>query len=134
MNKIYSLILVSFLFSCGLRLNYLGSSNSPTKDIDIYVDPGAIKKPYTIVGKGYPEGISISKKSIEIMQKKAIRKAKEKGADAILFQDHYFIDNYGGIQGITRTDTTGSSLVNFQNNNVSPVVSSKPEIFFLKYN
>jgi len=133
MNKIYTLVFISCLFSCGMRMNYLGTASSPTENVDIYVDPAAIKKPYTIVGKGYAEGISILKNSYEIMQKKAIRKAMEKGADAILFQDHYFIEN-NGIQGYTRTDTTGSSLVNFQNTNLSPVVSSKPEIFFLKYN
>ena|SRR5688572_9306926 len=132
MYKFYSLILASFLFSCGMRMNYLGTTSSPTENVDVFVDPGAIKKPYTIVGKGYAEGISISKKSYEIMQKKAIRKAKEKGADAILFQDHYIIDNNMGMQSMTRTDSTGYSLI--QNSRVSPVVSSKPEILFLKYN
>lgn len=131
MNKIYTLVFVSCLFSCGMRLNYLGSSSSPTENIDIYVDPSAIKKSYTIVGKGYAEGISISKKSYEIMQKKAVRKAKEKGADAILFQDHYIIDN--SIQGVGRTDSTGSALIN-TNNRISPVVTSKTDILFLKYN
>ena len=132
MYKIYTLIAASFLFSCGMRMNYLGTSSSPTENVDVFVDPGAIKKPYTIVGKGYAEGIFISKKGYEIMQKKAIRKAKEKGADAILFQDHYIIDNNMGMQSITRTDSTGYSLI--QNSRVSPVISSKPEIFFLKYN
>jgi hypothetical protein len=132
MNKIYALIFVSCLFSCGMRLNYLGTSSSPTENIDIYVDPGAIKKSYTIVGKGYAEGISISKKSYEIMQKKAIRKAKEKGADAILFQDHYVIDN--SIQGIARTDSSANSLISIENSRVSTAVTVKPEIFFLKYN
>ncbi|MGZ5191687.1 MAG: hypothetical protein ACXWCZ_11785 [Flavisolibacter sp.] len=117
-----------------MKLNYLGTSFLPTENVDIYVDQNAIKKSYTIVGKGYAEGISISKKSYEIMQKKAIRKAKEKGADAILFQDHYIIENNMGMQGIARTDSLGSALINVQNTNVSPVVSSKPEIFFLKYN
>ena len=134
MYKIYLLILVSFLFSCGMRLNYLGTSSSPTENVDVYVDQNAIKKSYTIVGKGYVEGISVSKKSIEIMQKKAIRKAKEKGADAILFQDHYIIDNNPAIAGIARTDSTGSALINIQNTRVSPVVSSKTDILFLKYN
>ena len=113
-------------------MNYLGTASSPTDNVDVFVDPGAIKKPYTIVGKGYAEGISISKKSYEIMQKKAIRKAKEKGADAILFQDHYIIYNNMGMQSMTRTDSTGYSLI--QNSRVTPVVSAKPEILFLKYN
>jgi hypothetical protein len=115
-------------------MNYLGTSSTSTEKVDVYVDPGAIKKSYTIIGKGYVEGISISKMSYEIMQKKAIRKAKEKGADAILFQDHYYIDNNLGTQNMTRTDSSGSSLVNIHNYRVSPVVSSIPEILFLKYN
>lgn len=135
MYKIYTFIFVSFLFSCGMKLNYLGTSYAPTENVDVYVDQNAIKKSYTIVGKGYAEGISISKKGYEIMQKKAILKAKEKGADAILFQDHYIIDNNLRMhQGISGTDSTGSASINLHNATVSPVVNSKPEILFLKYN
>ena len=135
MFNIYTFLLVSLLFiSCGTKLNYLGKTSQPTENVDVYVDAAAIKKPYTIVGKGYMEGHSISKKSIELMQKKAIITAKEKGADAILFQDYYVIENGSGIHSVTKTDSVGSSLVSVSNARVTPVVSSKTDILFLKYN
>src|SRR3954469_25770340 len=90
MYKFYTVIFTFFFSSCGLHLNYLGKTSTPTQKVDVYVDAGAIKKTYTIVGKGYMEGMTLSKKGYEKMQKKALKKAKEKGADAVLFQDVYY--------------------------------------------
>lgn len=135
MVKYYTLLLI-LLYSCGSRLNYLGSSYSPSRTVDVYVDASSIKRPYTIIGKGYMEyGYGFYTKSkIEKMQEKAIQKAKEKGADAILFNDYYIQEDGASIHSVTKTDSVGKGLVTVQTGSVGPVVSSKRDILFLKYN
>lgn len=136
MNKFYFLFFIVTLSSCGSHLSYLGSSQTPTKNVDVYVDATAIKHPYTIVGKGYMEyGVGgFTKSRIEKMQEKAIKKAKAKGADAILFQDYYYKENGASIQTVTKADSVGKSLVSVQTGSVSPLISSRTDILFLKYN
>jgi hypothetical protein len=75
-----------------------------------------------------------SKSRIDKMQEKAIKKAKAKGADAILFQDYYFKENGASIQTVTKADSVGKSLVSAQTGNISPIISSRTDILFLKYN
>ncbi|HTM93685.1 MAG TPA: hypothetical protein VL095_14790 [Flavisolibacter sp.] len=99
MIKLYSLLLSVLLSSCfAPALNYLGSSYTPTKDVDVYVDVAAIKKRYTIMGKSYFEMSAFF--TLEQVQQAAIEKAKEKGADAILIRD-YFTQEGGSVQTIT---------------------------------
>ena len=86
MNKIYFVLLPVFFSSC-LHINYLGSSLAPTKTPDFYVDEKNINKPYKIVGKGYPNVSGAL--TLKNLQKKAIEKAKRKGADAVLVQDYF---------------------------------------------
>ena len=135
MVKYYTLLLILFS-SCGSRLNYLGSSYSPSRNVDVYVDASSIKRPYTIIGKGYMEyGYGFYGKSkIERMQEKAIRKAREKGADAILFNDYYIKEDGASIHSVTKTDSVGKGLVTVQSGSVGPVISSRRDILFLKYN
>ena len=133
MNKFYSLLLIA-IYSCGSHMNYLGSSYAPSKNVDVYVDNAAIKRPYTIIGKGYMEyGYTLTNKRIDKMQAKAIEKAKAKGADAILFQDYYFKENGASINTVTKADSVGKSLLTVQTGNISPVISSRTDILFLKY-
>lgn len=55
MKYIYTSLVLSTIFtSCAMRIDYLGSASTPTNNVDVYVDPSAIKRPYTIIGKGYP--------------------------------------------------------------------------------
>lgn len=135
MIKFYSSIVLIVLSSCGSHLSYLGSSYTQTKNVDVFVDASAIKRPYTIIGKGYMEyGFSYSKSRIDRMQQKAIEKAKAKGADAILFQDYYFKENGASVQTVTKADSVGKSLASVETGNISPIISSKTDILFLKYN
>ena len=135
MIKFYSSIVLIVLSSCGSHLSYLGSSYTQTKNVDVFVDASAIKRPYTIIGKGYMEyGFSYSKSRIDRMQQKAIEKAKAKGADAILFQDYYFKENGASVQTVTKADSVGKRLVSVETGNISPIISSKTDILFLKYN
>ena len=137
MIRFYSVILAT-LYSCGSHLNYLGSSFAPTKKVDVYVEASSIKRPYTIIGKGYMQYgymafSPYNKSRIDKLQARAIEKAKTKGADAVLFQD-YFIKREGTtFQTTTRMDTTSTGLVSVENGSVEPVIASGTNILFLKY-
>ena len=86
MNKIYFVLLAVFFSSCLPHINYMGNSFPPTKNPDFFVDEKSIDKPYKVIGKGYPDGVGSL--AIKTLQKKAIEKAKKKGADAVLVQDY----------------------------------------------
>lgn len=133
MARYYLLLCTIILFSCGTKINYLGSNYIPTKNVDIYVDATAIKKKYTVVGKGYIAGHSYFKNSIDKMQQKIINKAKEKGADAVLFQDYYIVESGKNIHSVIKTDSIGKALISVKNTTIGPVISSQRDILFLKY-
>lgn len=132
MIKFYSLMLI-LLYSCGSHLNYLGSSYTPTKQIDVYVDPAAIKRSYTVIGKGYMDYGYHLRQRIDKMQEKAIAKAKAKGADAILFQDYFVQRDASHLETTTRMDTISRTLTTVENGSVGPVVFTATNILFLKY-
>jgi hypothetical protein len=133
MIKCYSLLFLLIFCSCGARLNYLGSSFTPTKYVDVYVDASAIKRTYTIIGKGYMEYGFHTKSRIEKMQSKAIEKAQSNGADAVLFQDYIIKRDGTNVQTITKTDSIGKGLVTVETGTIGPIISSGTNILFLKY-
>lgn len=133
MIKFYPLFLLIAFSSCRARLNYLGGSFTPTKNVDVYVDASAIKRPYTIVGKGYMEYNYFVKSKVDKMQAKAIQKAQSKGADAVLFQDYIVKRDGTSVQTVTKTDSVGKGLVTVQTGTIGPVISSGTNILFLKY-
>jgi hypothetical protein len=133
MNKIYFFFLLIALSSCLPRISYLGNSYTATKEPDLYVDGKNIERPYKIIGKGYPERFTLF--PTELLQKKAIQKAKDKGADAVLIQDYLVQDAVASVNSVYRSDsvgkgliTTGSSTVANQNS-----VYTRFTILFLKY-
>jgi hypothetical protein len=130
MNKIYTTVLSTLIFSCGTKLNYLGTSLSPTTKVDVYVDASAIKRPYTIIGKGYQESSLVSK---ERMQQQAIMKAKEKGADAVLFEDYFVTRNETNAYLLSKADSSANTF-SMHNRSASAVLNSEVSILFLKYN
>lgn len=131
MIKLYSLLLSILFSSCfAPALNYLGSSYAPTKDIDVYVDASAIKKPYSIMGKSYFDMRGLI--TLEQVQQAAIEKAKQKGADAILFRD-YFIQEGASVQTITKSDSIGGSSVRVRTTAAAPIETTRLDILFLKY-
>lgn len=137
MKQVYTLSILSlFIFSCGVRINYLGSESMPTTDVDVYVDASAIKKPYTIVGKGFPDYLMYSRinNSTEKLQQKAMEIARKKGANAILFQDYYLQQNGVNISSVSTTDSVGKGVVSTSNSSITPVVATGRNILFLKYN
>ena len=133
MYKIYSTVIIStVLFSCySARVHYIGSSFKPTKSVDVFVDASAIRKPYRIVGKGYVS--TVYERASERMQENAVQKARAKGADAVLFLDMLVVNDGSSFSGISSSDSARRSLVTVNRASLNPVITSKKEILFLKY-
>ncbi len=129
MKKLYSsVVLMMILCSCGTSINYLGTTYPSTKNIDVFVSGSSVKKPFEIIGKGYVRNL-VGQPSIDKIQKKTIEKAKVKGADAVLFEDYYVVDNTTSIT--TNIDSAGkSSRVTAS---ATPTMSPNFTIKFLRY-
>ena len=128
MTKIYVALLTAFaLTSCGPSISYIGSTSNPTKNVDVYVEESAIPKEYTVVGKGY---VRYFRNAVpESLQTKAISKARQKGADAILVKDYYVPLNNPGITTSVRKDSSGRGVLT-----IAPqTLSSEVIVLFLKY-
>ncbi len=134
MNRIFPAITGLLLFSsCGPMVSYVGSSYAPTEQVDVYVDASAIKKNYTIVGRGHlnvPVGATFYN-NYEKLQKQAVARARKHGANAVLFLDRIFIATQTGVNSTYQYDTAGrrthSSTI------IGPVTHSQLEIHFLRY-
>jgi hypothetical protein len=133
MNSFFTLALVSLLFSScfSTRVDYLGNSFTPTRSVDVYVDAAAIRKPYTVIGKGYVNDHAYNITPLERIQENVVEKAKEKGADAVLFQEYLYLSDGSTSTTTARTDSTGRTMV--RNTTSGPVINSRREILFLKY-
>lgn len=131
MIRLYSVILITFC-SCSSHLNYLGSSYTPTQKVDVFVDASAIKRSFTVIGKSSVEIFRSTAANFERMQERAIEKAKEKGANAILFQDLYILENRNSSHVVSRPDSAGKSIVT-KPGVISGDLSSRKEILYLKY-
>lgn len=136
MKPIYTLLFLCIFFtSCAVHINYLGSTSAPTNKVDVYVDPSAIKRPYTIIGKGYPAYFSAGSLmyATDKLQKKALEVARKNGADAVLFQDYQVQQNGTSFYSASRTDSVGNGVVTTTNGSVGPTVTTGRNIFFLRY-
>jgi len=133
MYKIYPLFLVVLFSSCLPKISYMGNSYAPTKEPDFFVDETSIERPYKIVGKGYPE--RFGSLFLETMQKKALEKAKTKGADAVLIQDYFTYSGVGNIHSVYHSDSSGKGLLRTGSSAVTTDNLGSPQfiILFLKY-
>ena len=128
MNQLYLTGLAALLLSsCTYRVHYLGNSYAPTEKVDVYVDASVIKRSYEIMGKTLAP-ISPYGGTPEKIQKKAIAKAKEKGADAVLFQDYLVAP--ATINPSLRADSIGKSSGTAL---IGPSSDPGYMILFLKY-
>lgn len=131
MIKIYFALLPVLGFaSCASTLNYIGSSYTPTEKIDVFVDEAAIPKNYTIVGKGYVRNRTWS--TPENIQTKAIAKAKQKGADAVLIKD-YYVPVIPVVNTSVQTDSSGKGRLTIGNAVVPQTSAPEFIVLFLKY-
>ena len=134
MKYIYPVLLFSLLSaSCAVRMNYLGSSYPPTEQVDVYVDASAIKRPYTVIGKAYPEyaGYAELVYTTEKLQEKVVEIARQKGANAVLFQD--LLRDGTSIYSETKTDSVNKGVVTTTTGGITPTTTRERLIFFLRY-
>ena len=124
----YSLLIVS-LFSC-TKINYVGNSYDPTNNIEVFVDEGAIKRKYDIVGKGYLS-TAMSAVNPERIQTTAVAKAKQKGADAVLSKD--YVIPVTSIDRRLQTDSVNKGVVLIGSTTMRQNSSPEFVVLFLKY-
>lgn len=113
MYKIYFFIVIMLLSSCLPKINYLGNSYTRTKEPDLFVDENSIDRPYKIIGKGYPE--RFGSLALESLQRKAIKKAQDKGADAVLIQDYYVLNAVTSVNSLYHVDSLQRGLTTTRN-------------------
>ena len=128
MLKHYFCSLLILLFLSCTKINYVGNSYDPTNNIEVFVDEGAIKRKYDVVGKGYVQNTTTTPEKIQI---KAIEIAKQRGADAILIKD--YLVPYTGVNTRVRTDTLEKAVINVGNTIVRHGSSPEFVVLFLKY-
>ena len=130
MRKIYIPILSSlFIVSCGTQVNYIGTHYPPTSKVDVFVTQASVRKPFEVIGKGYVQQLPLGSRSVEVIQRKAVEKARLNGADAVIIEDYYVLDNTASIT--SKLDST--KLRPTQVSNINPAVASGFNIIFLKY-
>lgn len=128
MRKIFTCSLFPFLLaSCGTRVGFVGTEHTPTTHVDVYISRPAVTKPYEIIGKGYVDHMGLGSTS-EAIQRKAVAKARKKGADAVVIEDYFLLNNSTSIS--VQTDSARSTVGFGQTN---PALSTNFNIFFIKY-
>ena len=125
MRKIYTPLLL-LLSSC-TQVNYLGSRYAETQNVDVFVTQASVKKPFEVIGKGYVRRTAGPEPKVETIQRKAVEKARSKGADAVVIEDYYLVDR---TSSIAPTDSLRRTrILNYGN----PAISSGFTILFLRY-
>lgn len=127
MRKLYSPLFLILFTACGTQVRYLGSNYSVTESVDVFVTQSSVKKPFEIIGKGYIQHRVGPEPSVEIIQRKAVEKAKANGANAVVIEDYFLVDNTSSIS--TRAD----SLKRIKVAETNPAISSGFTILFLRY-
>lgn len=131
MKKLYVLITALFSITSCTQLSYIGTTGTPTKNVDVFVTPEAITRPYVICGKAYPQGLlNQNPAKLQIM---AVNMARKKGADAVLITDYYSTPNAYQVNSYSRSDSTGKSIVSSRHSIVTPANSLEFTISFIKY-
>ena len=113
-GKIVVLILLMILFvsACGrddVDIDYLGDSYTPTSHVDVYFSEDDVTEAYLVMGHATADG-----GTTETLQETLIEKARENGADGIIFEgfdrvetgEQTIVNNIGDTTSIVNTDTT----------------------------
>ena len=125
-RKIILLILsiVLFVAACGgddVDVDYLGNSYTPTSHVDVYFSEDDVTEGYLVMGHATADG-----DDTEALQETLIEKARESGADGIIFEGFDRIET--GEQTIVN-DIGDTSIVNTDTTSVLEV-----KAIFIKYN
>lgn len=132
MKKIY-LPFFSFIFllSCATRVDYIGNAYAPSQKVEVFVVKDAIKKQYEVIGKGYVRmGTAFS--SYESIQKKAVAKARKRGADAVLIEDYFVLNTNSDITTTYTKDSSGAAI-GASHVQAHPSIGSGFQILFIRY-
>jgi hypothetical protein len=131
MKKFYSLLLPVFIFGCSTQVQYIGKSYKPVGDPEVYVAESEIKKPYSIIGRGYiVPAYNINWNQV---QKRAIRTGWQHGADAILIIQRNAVSPLPAIKTYDSIDSIGRHLETFSGTQAYYPLSTWHDILFLKY-
>lgn len=130
--------IILFLLTGCASINYLGESYSPTRHVDLFFSENDITKEYKVIGRmeataDADELIYSSDKFTE----EILKKAREKGADAIVILDFGNVMT-GMSESRSRTETTEETkrgTVRRDQENVSHTVDEKRrvEALVIKY-
>ena len=111
-GKITVLMLLMLLFftACGddVDVDYLGDSYAPTSHVDVYFSEDDVTEGYLVIGHATADG-----DEAEDLQETLIEKARENGADGIIFEEfdrvetgeQTIVNDLGDVE-IINTDTT----------------------------
>ena len=76
------LSMILFFTACGSDVDYLGDSYPSTVHVDVYFSEDDVIEDYLVMGHATIEGDEAEK-----LQEKLIEKARESGADGIVFEE-----------------------------------------------
>jgi len=134
MKKIYFLLLPVFIYGCSTTIQYVGKSYRPGDDPEVFVAESEIKRPYSVIGRGY---IKVGVPSLGVnwnqVQKKAIKKGWQHGADAVLIVQKNIINPLPAFQTYGSVDSVGSGIQTYSRSEAYYPVSTWHDILFLKY-
>ena len=120
---VLTLPMILFLTACGsdIDVDYLGDSYPPTSHVDVYFSEDGITEGYLVIGHATADG-----GDTEALQETLIEKARESGADGIIFEGFDRVET--GEQTIVN-DIGDTSIVNTKTKSVLQV-----KAIFIKYN
>ena len=118
------LLMILFVSACGgddVDIDYLGDSYTPTSHVDVYFSEDDITEGYLVMGHATADG-----GTTEVLQEELIERARESGADGIIFKGFDRVET--GEQTIVN-DIGDTSIVNTKTKSVLQV-----KAVFIKYN
>lgn len=130
MKKLYFSFFPFLLTACATQVDYIGATYAPSQQVAVFVSKDAVKKDYEVIGKGYAR-MGSPMGSIEKIQKKAVSKARQKGADAVIIEDYFVLQQDNSITTALRSDS--SSLLSIAGGGSHPTIASGFQILFIRY-
>ena len=117
------LSMILFLTACGddVDVDYLGDSYAPTSHVDVYFSEDDVTEGYLVMGHATADG-----GDTEALQETLIEKARDSGADGIIFEEFDRVET--GEQTIVN-DIGDTSIINTNTTSVLQV-----KAIFIKYN
>ncbi len=103
MKKLLLMSLLACCISACVTVDYIGKQYTPTTQVEMYFDEADIKKDFEVMGTMQAEAGEFI--NMETIQEKMMKKAREKGADAILIGD--IEKKLSGTDTQTRDDQRG---------------------------